>query len=74
MDRNMDIETDMENHVETYRRFVVVLRFVILAHVIAATIGYFTFFPSFGWPMGVAIGLVELALGFKLIRSLPAYG
>jgi ribulose-5-phosphate 4-epimerase/fuculose-1-phosphate aldolase len=67
-------ESEMPYHVYIYRRFIKSVRYIVLAHLVAATFVAFTFFIGGGsWVAGIVIAACVLAIGLYYIRHTPIH-
>ena len=67
-------EKEMPYHEYMYRRFIKNVRYVVLAHLVAATFVAFTFFIGGGsWVAGLVIAACVLAVGLFYIGNTPIH-
>ena len=72
----MDAFNDRElpYHVYMYRRFISTIRYIVLAHIVAATFVAFTFFIHGGsWIAGIFLSLIVLVIGLYLVNTMPVH-
>lgn len=61
-------ERELPEHVHTYRRFILTVRYIVLVHAVAATFIFFAFFVNGGnWIAGLFLAAIVLAIGLYLI-------
>lgn len=67
-------EREMPYHEYMYRRFIKSVRYVVLAHIVAATFVAFTFFIGGGsWVAGIVIAACVLAIGLYYVGRTPIH-
>jgi hypothetical protein len=67
-------EEELPYHVHIYRRFIITIRYIVLAHITAAAFVGFTFFVGGGsWVAGLVIAAIVLAIGLYFIRNAPVH-
>lgn len=67
-------EEELPYHVHIYRRFILSVRYLVLAPITAATFVAFTYFVGGGsWVAGVFIAAIVLAIGLYYVRTTPVH-
>jgi hypothetical protein len=67
-------QEELPHHVYMYRRFILSVRYIVLAHLTAATFVAFTFFVGGGsWVAGVFLAAIVLAIGLYYIQTTPVH-
>jgi hypothetical protein len=67
-------EREMPYHEYIYRRFIKSARYILLAHIVAATFVAFTFFIGGGsWVAGLFIAACVLAVGLYYVGNTPIH-
>jgi hypothetical protein len=67
-------EEELPHHVYMYRRFILSVRYIVLAHMVAFSFVAFTFFIHGGsWVAGFLVAAIVLALGLYYIRKTPVH-
>lgn len=69
-----EMPDDMDAHRRTYRLFVKVFAFIILAHFVAGSFVFFGMFAGAGWAGAAFIALVEIALIAAVWRAMSRSG
>jgi hypothetical protein len=65
---------ELPYHVYMYRRFILTVRYIVLAHVVAATFVAFAFFIGGGsWVAGIFLAAIVLAIGLYAIHATPVH-
>jgi hypothetical protein len=65
---------ELPYHVYMYRRFITTLRYIALAHIVAATFVAFGFFIHGGsWIAGIFLAAIVLAIGLFAINYTPVH-
>jgi hypothetical protein len=60
---------EVASHVKTYHGFMVGLRYVVLAHIVAGVFALTTFFSGGGWFLGIPATIVVLAIGLWFAKD-----